>query len=105
MDGSRRRSSYTQQVDAALDRIQRAREQVTARPPSAENSQRLAELADAEASWWETLSEHSRVRVHWRAALAARERAQRVARGWRRRAAWQRTSEPRPRPTAIGAAA
>ncbi len=105
MDGSSRRSSHIEQIEAALDSIQRAREQVMAQPPSAEHSQQLAVLADAEASWWEVLSEHSRVRVHWRAALAARERAQHIARNWRRRAAWQRASEPIPQPASIGAAA
>ena len=105
MDGSSRQSSHIEQVEAALDGIQRAREQVMAQPPSAEHSQQLAVLADAEASWWEALSEHSRVRVHWRAALTAREHAQHIARSWRRCAVLQRASEPVPQPASIGAAA
>lgn len=80
-------------VNAALDEIQRARAQVMARPVSLECCVQLAELADIEAAWWEVVSEGSRIRVSWRAALSAREHAQRAARYWRGRAATQRVSE------------
>jgi hypothetical protein len=80
-------SSRIEQVDVALDEIQHARDQVMAQPSSAERALQLAKLADVEASWWEALSERSRTRVHWRAALVAREYAQHAARHWRQGAA------------------
>lgn len=86
------RALQTEQVDASLDEIQRARELVMARPPGVERSLRLASLADAEACWWESLSEFCRVRVYWRAALAAREHAQLTARTWRHRAVCQQAA-------------
>ena len=89
-------ASQTEPVDTGLDKIQHAREMVMAGPPSAERSLRLATLADVEACWWESLSEHSQVRVYWRAALAAREHAQLVARIWRRRAARERAAPTAP---------
>jgi hypothetical protein len=87
MEGPGGQLSRIEQIDDALDEIQRAREQVIAQPPSAERSRQLAEVADVEASWWEALSENSRTRVHWRAALAAREHAQHTAHRWRQSAA------------------
>jgi hypothetical protein len=87
METPRGQLSRIEQIDDALDAIQRAREQVIAQPPSAERSWQLAEAAAAEASWWEALSENSRTRVHWRAALAAREHAQHTAHLWRQSAA------------------
>ena len=78
-----------EQVDGALDEILQARVVAVALPASAERSQQLAELADVEAAWWEELSERSRTRVYWRAALTAREHAQHTARHWRDRAAAQ----------------
>ncbi len=95
--GSRsNRSSQIEQLDAALDGVHRAREQVMTQPSSVERSLRLAALADVEASWWEVLSEHSRTRVHWRAALVAREHALQAARRWRQRVTVQRAPEPVP---------
>ena len=93
MDAVKDRAAQTEQVDASLDKIQRARELVMLRPSSAKRSLLLAELADAEAGRWEALSEHSRIRVHWRAAQVAREHARLTARTWRHRAARQRASE------------
>lgn len=81
-------------VNAALDEIQQARAQVMARPVSMECCGQLAELAEVEAAWWEVVSEGSRTRVSWRAALSAREHAQSTARYWRGRAAAQQVSEP-----------
>jgi len=98
------RTSHTEQVNASLDTIHRAREQVMARPPSAQRSLQLAGLAQAEAGWWELLSEYCPVRVYWRAALAAREHAQLSARTWRRRAARQRAAELAPPATPVGVA-
>ncbi len=92
MTAAKHRALRIEQVDASLDEIQRARELVMARPPSMERSLQLAGLADAEACWWELLSEFCRVRVYWRAALAAREHAQLTAWTWRRRAARQRAA-------------
>lgn len=74
-------------VDAALDQIQQARVAAMAQPGSVERAVQLAELAEAEAAWWEELSERSATRAHWRAALVAREHAQHAARHWRRHAA------------------
>ena len=92
MRAAKHRALQTEQVDASLDKIQRARELVMARPPNVERSLQLARLADTEACWWESLSEFCRVRVYWRAALAAREHAQLTGRTWRRLAARQRAA-------------
>ncbi|MDT7597591.1 MAG: hypothetical protein QOJ06_3137 [Pseudonocardiales bacterium] len=80
-------------VDEALDEIQRLRERIVVQPSSAERFMGLAELADSEARWWSMLVEQSRSRVHWRAALSAREHARRTALSWRRRAAMHRARE------------
>jgi hypothetical protein len=77
-------------IDAALDEIQRLREQVMVQAPSPDRFVRLAELADSEARWWLRLVEHSHTRVYWRAALSAHEHARLSARNWRRVAATQR---------------
>ena len=102
MEAVEDRASHTEQVNASLDTIHRARERVTARPPGAQRSLQLAGLAEAEAGWWEALSEYCRVRVYWRAALTAREHAQLSARTWRHRAAHQRAAEPAPPKTPMG---
>ena len=87
------------EIDAALDDIQQTRERLLAQPAGAERSLQLAELADAEALWWEALSERAGTRVHWRAALSAREYAQATARHHRRQAA-----PPQPAPLTTTAA-
>lgn len=74
------------QVDAALDGIYHRRAQLMATPPTPWRAVRLAALADVEATWWEAVSERAHTRVHWRAALLAREHAQRTARHWRHHA-------------------
>ena len=93
------------QVDAALDEILRVRATAMAQPPSVQRCLLLAELADVEAAWWEELSERSRTRVYWRAALTAREHAQHTARHWRVQATAQQCSEavaaPRSEPGAV----
>jgi hypothetical protein len=86
-------NSVLTRVDEALDEIQRLRERIVMPASSAERFARLAELADSEAHWWSMLVEQSRTRVHWRAALSAREHARQTALGWRRRAAVQRARE------------
>jgi D-serine deaminase-like pyridoxal phosphate-dependent protein len=80
-------------VDEALDEIQRLRERIVVQASSAERSAGLAQLADSEARWWSVLVEQSRTRVHWRAALSAREYARQSALSWRRRAVMQRARE------------
>lgn len=94
--------SALEQINAALDQIQQARAAAMTQPACAERALRLAELADVEAAWWEELSERSRARVHWRAALAAREQAQHAARYWRRRAAAQQEPVSAAQPEAGG---
>jgi hypothetical protein len=85
--------SVTTQVDAALDVIVRDREYVMAERSSALRSRKLAALYDREVHWWSMFVEQSRTRVHWRAALSAREHARQTALCWRRRAAIQRARE------------
>jgi hypothetical protein len=85
--------SVTTQVDAALDVIARDREYVMTERSSALRSRKLAALYEHEARWWSVLVEQSRTRVHWRAALSAREHARQTALCWRRRAAMQRARE------------
>jgi len=108
MQAVKDRTSHTEQVNASLDTIHRAREQVTAPPPTAQRSLQLslqlADLAEAEAGWWESLTEYCRVRVYWRAALAAREHTQLSAQTWRHRAAHQRAAELAPPKTPKGVA-
>lgn len=85
--------SVLARVDEALDEIQRLRERIVVQASSADRFARLAELADSEVRWWSMLVEQSRTRVHWRAALSAREHARQTALSWRRRAAMQRAQE------------
>jgi hypothetical protein len=85
--------SVTTQVDAALDVIVRDREYVMAEKSSALRSRKLAALYDREVHLWSVFVEQSRTRVHWRAALSAREHARQTALCWRRRAAIQRARE------------
>lgn len=82
------------QVDAALDDILQARVAAVAQPVSVERCLQLAELADVEAAWWEELSERCRTRVHWRAALTAREHARHTARHWREQATVHAVAAP-----------
>lgn len=78
--------SVFEQVDAALDQILQSRAEVMAQPAGVQRCLRLAELAEVEAAWWEELSERSRTRPYWRAALVAREHARQTARHWRTQA-------------------
>ena len=87
-------TSVRERVDVELDRLQREREQVMAGAPGRERSQRMAELYELEAGWWSLLFEHTRARVHWRAALAAEAYAKRCAQDWRRRAAAEAGQQP-----------
>ncbi|MGH3628603.1 MAG: hypothetical protein ACRDRL_14360 [Sciscionella sp.] len=85
-----------QQINAALDMIQQELAVANAQPPGVERCLRLAELADAEAAWWAELSEHTRLRVCWRAAQAAREYALQTVRLWRQQATAYDTGKPVP---------
>lgn len=106
MESSDDRSPRTDQVDAALDEIHQVRTRVLTQTPTPARCLQLAALADAEAAWWEVLSESSRTRVHWRAALAAREHAQHTARLWRHRATQlQNVAREATQPTPVGAVA
>ena len=78
--------SVFEQVDSALNQILQSRAEVTAQPAGVQRCLRLAELVEAEAAWWEELSERSRTRAYWRAALVAREHARQTARHWRHQA-------------------
>lgn len=74
-------------IDSVLDQVQRLREQVVAETPSVRRSTRIAELYEREAHLWSALFEHTRIRVHWRAALSAEAYARHCAQHWRIRAA------------------
>jgi len=76
----------TTQLDAALDRLHRQRERLTHEPATVERSLRLARLYQLEARLWSVLFERARVRLYWRAALAAEAHARDCARYWRIRA-------------------
>lgn len=86
------RISVFEQINAGLDRIQQARAEAMTQPAGTERCLYLAELADAEACWWEVLFEHSHARLQWRAALVARDHARHTARCWRDRAVVQPAS-------------
>lgn len=73
-------------IDAALDELQKDREHVLASFAGSERCARMAALYQLEAQCWSALFECTRVRVHWRAALAAEIGARRLARHWRHRA-------------------
>lgn len=73
-------------IDAALDQVQRQRERVLAGKAGPRRSALVAELYEREASLWSALFEHTRVRVHWRAALVAEAYARQRASSWWRAA-------------------
>lgn len=81
-------------IDAELDRVQRHRERLMAESQGAKRSTRMAVLYDREARLWSALFEHARLRVYWRAALAAEAHAHQLARRWRRRAAVEAQETP-----------
>lgn len=87
MDGHRSPSPHFEEIDAALDVIQQGREHALAPLSGDALLLRLATVADTEACWWESSSERTRVRVHWRAALAARDGARLTATQCRRQPA------------------
>jgi hypothetical protein len=78
--------SMTARLDAALEDVLRRREVVWREPPSAGRSLRMVDLYEQEARLWSVLFQHSRTRVHWRAALVAEVCARQYARLWRRHA-------------------
>jgi len=82
-------------IDSVLDRLQQLREQVVAETPSVRRSTRIAELYEQEARLWSALFEHTRVRVHWRAALSAEAYARHCAQHWRIRAGREARQVPR----------
>lgn len=94
-----------EQINAALDMIQHEVAVANTQPPGVQRYLRLAELADAEAAWWAELSEHTRLRVCWRAAQAAREYALRAVRHWRQQATAYDAGEPGPAPQSEAGAA
>jgi hypothetical protein len=82
----------TAQLDGELDVLVRQREQLMAQRPSVERAAGLTRVFELEARVWQTLFEHARSRLHWRAALAAEAYARLCARHWRRRA--EHTQQP-----------
>ncbi|MQA13469.1 MAG: hypothetical protein GEV09_04635 [Pseudonocardiaceae bacterium] len=76
----------TAQLDGALDVLASQREQLMAEDPSVARASQLARVYELEARLRQTLFEHARTRVQWRAALAAEAYARLCARHWRRRA-------------------
>ncbi len=86
----------TVHIDVALDQLLRKRERLLAAAPCPERSIKIAALYRQEASLWSALFEHARLRVHWRAALAAEAHARQLARGWRRRAIAEARGIPAP---------
>lgn len=73
-------------IDAALEQVQRHRERALAETAGPRRSVLIAELYEREARLWSALFAHTRIRVHWRAALAAEAYARQCARSWRRAA-------------------
>jgi hypothetical protein len=91
-----KRPTFREEVDAALDQVQRQREGVMRQCPCARRSQALAELCHIEADWWALLAERAPTRLQWRAALGARENALRLARRWRYHASTSAGPSPVP---------
>lgn len=73
-------------IDAALEQVQRHRERALAETSGPRRCVLIAELYEREARLWSALFAHTRIRVHWRAALAAEAYARQCARSWRRAA-------------------
>ena len=97
-------------LDAELEQVYRAREQLLRATPCPARSQLIADQFDHEAWLWSVLFERTRSPLTWRAALAAEAYARGSARWWRRNAAelTARTTESRvaervaaPRPAAL----
>lgn len=84
----------TAQLDGALDVLVGQREQLMAERPSVNRAVQLAQLYELEARVWSTLFKHSRSRVQWRAALAAKAYARACARQWHRRAEKAQDQQP-----------
>jgi hypothetical protein len=101
---TRTQTPGAQQVELALDAIERARAGAMRQPVSVQRCLTLAELADTEAAWWAEVFESARLRVQWRAALAAREHALHTARVWRARAVHPRLSQSEPELHSAGVA-
>ncbi|MPZ67347.1 MAG: hypothetical protein GEU83_18205 [Pseudonocardiaceae bacterium] len=73
-------------IDAALEQVQRHRERALTETAGPRRAALIAELYEREARLWSALFSHTRIRVHWRAALAAEAYARQRARSWRRAA-------------------
>lgn len=69
-------------LDVALDELVREREWTLACGEGFEQAVRLAELYQLEARLWSSLFEHVRIRIYWRAALAAEAHARQCAAYW-----------------------
>ncbi|MGI8797833.1 MAG: hypothetical protein ACR2GE_00825 [Pseudonocardia sp.] len=76
-------STIFDQIDTALEQVQRAREQLITDVSAAHRESRVARLYEIEAGIWSRLFELSRCRLHWRAALAAEALARQHAQRWR----------------------
>ncbi len=74
-------------VEAELEQVYRAREQLLRATPCPARSQLIADAFDHEAWLWSVLFERTRSPLTWRAALAAEAYARGSARWWRRDAA------------------
>lgn len=71
-----------EQLDAALDELEERRGRVLADWSHPRRSEGLAALYELEAAVWAEVFEHTRVRLYWRAALAAEAYARHCARHW-----------------------
>ncbi|WP_181781045.1 hypothetical protein [Pseudonocardia pini] len=78
--------SALDQIDAAVDRAGRLRDELLANPSAVNRAERLALLFASEARAWSQLFEVAETRPVWRAALVAEQQARRHAAWWSKQA-------------------
>ena len=78
--------SLLDDIDAAVDRAARLRDDLLADPSAANRAERMALLFASEARAWSRLFEVAEARPVWRAALVAEQQARRHAAWWSKQA-------------------
>lgn len=85
-------------IDEALERVQRLREQLLTDVEAPDRAGRLALVFEFEARLWSQLFDLSAQRLIWRAALAAEALARQHARIWRQCAVGEMAERRTPTP-------
>jgi hypothetical protein len=96
-------SDVFEQLDEAVERVQRLRERLLADVEAWDRAGRLAVVFECEARLWSQLFVLCPRRLVCRAALAAEVFARQQARDWRQCAAGDTSQRPAPVPVAVAA--